>query len=206
MAAMSHEEDLLASIQFSPIPTVVTDFAEPDNPIIGVNEAFCDLTGYSADELIGHNCRILAGAATEAEGRRILRDAIANGRPALTELTNYRKDGSAFCNAVMIAPIRNATGEVTHFMGTQMLVREGCESDNSRRRKAESLLAGLTPRQLQVLQLLTDGLRNHDIGLRLNLSEATVKLHRSNLLKKLGAKTPGEAVRIALEAGVRATE
>lgn len=202
---MSHEENLLASIQLSPIATIITDYTQPDNPIVSVNAAFCELTGYSHDELIGHNCRILTGPATEAEGRRVLREAIANGRPALTELTNYRKDGSEFCNAVMIAPIRNTSGKVTHFLGTQMLVREGCGTVSSRRLEAESLLADLTPRQLQVLQLITEGLRNHDIGLRLNISEATVKLHRSNLLKKLGAKTPGEAVRIALEAGVQAT-
>ncbi len=199
---MPHEAELLASIDLSPLATVVTDFRQRDNPIIGVNEPFCELTGYSPHELVGHNCRILGGADTEAEGKRILREAIVAGRPALTELTNYRKDGSAFCNAVMIAPVRNSSGEVTHFLGTQMLVREGRDTDRLRRLKAETLVEALTSRQREVLRLMTEGLRNREIGERLGLSEATVKLHRSNLLKKLEANSPGEAVRIGLEAGL----
>ncbi|MXO64135.1 LuxR C-terminal-related transcriptional regulator [Qipengyuania oceanensis] len=203
---MSHEEELLASIHLSPLATIITDFRQPDNPIIGANEAFCHLTGYAFNEVIGRNCRFLSGPDTEAEGKHLLSKAIADGRPALAEITNYRKDGSSFCNAVMMAPIKNAAGMVTHFIGTQMLVRDGTDTEHLRRRRAKRLVGGLTPRQLQVLQLLTNGLRNHDIGVRLNLSEATVKLHRSNLLKKLGANSPGEAVRIALEAGVKSTE
>jgi PAS domain S-box-containing protein len=49
-------------IQLSPIPAVISDPRQPDNPIIACNEAFLDLTGYSRQEVIGRNCRFSAWA------------------------------------------------------------------------------------------------------------------------------------------------
>ena len=89
-------EGLFASIDHSPIATVITDARLPDNPIVAVNRAFCELTGYGREEIVGRNCRFLAGAGTEPAARATLCRAVAEGRPALVELTNYRKDGSAF--------------------------------------------------------------------------------------------------------------
>ena len=60
---------LLASIERSPIATIVTDNRQADNPIIAANRAFCDLTGYTSAETIGRNCRMLAGRATEHDAR-----------------------------------------------------------------------------------------------------------------------------------------
>lgn len=194
--------ELLASIQLSPIATIVTDYRQADNPIIGVNDAFCELTGYGPEELIGRNCRLLGGPGTEEDAKRALREAIAAGQPVLTELTNYKKDGTAFCNAVMIAPVRSEDGEVTHFIGSQMQVRNGTQSETSRRLKAATLVGSLTPRQSEVLTCITQGLRNQEIAERLGVAEVTVKMHRSLLLKKLEAKTPGDLVRIAMEAGI----
>lgn len=200
---MSEQEQLLASIRISPIASLVTDFQSPDNPIIGVNDEFCKLTGYSVAEIIGRNCRFLGGPGTEAGPKSILREAVAEGRPALTELTNYKKDGTAFCNAVMIAPVRDSSGRVTHFLGSQMQVRGGERSDLARRQKSEAMVASLTRRQREVLALMAEGLRNREIAEEMQVTEATVKLHRSLLLKKLEANSPGDAVRMALEAGLR---
>jgi PAS domain S-box-containing protein len=191
---------LLRSIQLSPIATLITDYRTEDNPIVGANSAFCELTGYLEHELIGRNCRLLGGPETEPEPKRILREAIASGHPALTELTNYKKDGTAFCNAVMIAPVKNAVGDITHFIGSQMEVQQGLRTDAARRQAAASLVASLTARQSQVLALMAQGLRNREIAARLGIKEVTVKLHRSILMEKLGAKTPGDAVRIGIEA------
>lgn len=200
---MPDQEQLIASIQLSPIASLVTDFRQEDNPIVGVNEAFCNLTGYTTDEVIGRNCRLLGGPGTEMEAKRILREAIAAGQPALTELTNYKKDGAAFCNAVMIAPIRGASGEITHFLGSQMAIRSEDQTETSRRQKSEALVATLTSRQTEVLACMTQGLRNREIAQRLGIKESTVKLHRSIVLEKLEANSPGHAVRIAIEAGLR---
>jgi PAS domain S-box-containing protein len=193
---------LVASIERSPIASVIADARQPDMPIVAVNAAFCELTGYPSAETVGRNCRFLAGARTETPRRQALREALAAARPVLTELINYRKDGSMFCNAVMIAPVMGPAGEPLFFLGSQMEVAPHGATALARRQEAEAALHALTPRQRQVLRLMTEGLRNKQIAAELAIDEATVKLHRSLLLRRLGGRSSGEAVRLAVEAGL----
>jgi PAS domain S-box-containing protein len=192
--------ELIASIRHSPIATVVTDNTAPDNPIVAVNTPFGVLTGFSPDEVLGRNCRFLSGPDTEPARRQLLREAVAAGRPVLTELTNYRKDGSTFLNAVMIAPVRNEAGEVLYHVGSQMDVGGSGAVWLRRRQDATALVERLTERQRSVLALMILGLRNKQIAARLGINEATVKLHRSAMLAKLDAATSSDAIRIGLDA------
>ncbi len=65
-----------------------------------------------------------------------------------------------------------------------------------------SMRKGLSPRELQVLELLHDGRANKEIADRLGVAERTVELHVGNVLTKLGAQSRTEAVSIALERGI----
>lgn len=196
-------EGLLASIDHSPIASVITDARLPDNPIVAVNRAFCELTGYGREEIVGRNCRFLAGAETEPSAQATLRRAVAEGRPALVELTNYRRDGSAFLNAVMVAPVIGEAGEIAYFLGSQMEVDSGSGFSGPRRLRAEQLVRTLTPRQLQVLEHMIAGFRNKQIAGFLAIDEKTVKMHRAGLLARLGVGSSAQAIRIGVEAGVR---
>ena len=60
----------------------------------------------------------------------------------------------------------------------------------------------LTPRELDVLVLLADGVGNREIASRLEISEHTVKFHLSAIFGKLGASTRTDAVRRALRSGL----
>lgn len=195
------EAALFASIGLSPIATVITNPRLPDNPIAAVNAAFERLTGYPAGEAVGRNCRFLAGAATEADAAALLRAAIAAARPAMVEITNYRRDGSLFRNAVMIAPIFDEAGALAYFLGSQMAVPDDA-AGGARRRFAGERLAALTPRQRQVLRHMALGLRNKQIAAELSINEKTVKMHRAALLTRLGAATSADAVRLAVEGGL----
>src|SRR3954464_12853584 len=104
------ESALAASIRLSPIATILCDPHLPDTPIVAVNQAFCALTGYAEREILGRNCRFLAGERTEPAQTERIRAAIRSLRPSVTELLNYRKDGTPFRNAVLIAPILNDSG------------------------------------------------------------------------------------------------
>jgi PAS domain S-box-containing protein len=195
------DDDMASNIGFSPIATVLTDPRTPDNPIISVNAAFSRLTGYSEADVIGRNCRFLAGEKTEPWISKVLREAVSEGKPAFAELLNYRKDGTAFLNAVMIAPRFNDAGELQYFIGSQMDVSsEGTAI--SRRRRAGEAIRRLTPRQRDVLHWMAQGLRNKQIAVRLSINEKTVKMHRGSMLEKLGAATSADAVRVAVEAGL----
>ena len=118
----ARERDLFESIRHTPMAMLITNPRLPDNPIVAANAAFCALTGYPETEILGRNCRFLTGRETDPACSAILRDAIAAGRPALTEIVNYRKDGSPFRNAVMIAPVAGTGGRPDYFIGSQVEV------------------------------------------------------------------------------------
>ena len=198
---MDHDADaLLASIHLSAIATVVTDAREPDNPICAANNAFERLTGYAANEIIGRNCRFLRGEGSEEVASAILRDAIARGAPAMTEILNYHRDGTPFRNAVMIAPVFGEGGEIRFFVGSQMDVSERAGASN-RAGDARRRLECLSGRQHEVLRLMARGYLNKQIAFALGISEKTVKMHRAALLARLGARASADAVRLAVEAG-----
>lgn len=197
------ERDLFASIAATPLAMLITNPRLPDNPIVAANQAFAALTGYAIEEILGRNCRFLVGDGTDPGCSRILRDAVASTRPALTEILNYRKDGSPFRNAVMIAPIFGSDGRAAYFIGSQVEVPREAELDGGvRRERARALLRKLTPRQGQVLKEMTLGYRNKQIAARLGIDEKTVKMHRAAMLDRLGAPTSADAIRISVEAAL----
>ena len=191
---------LRRSVQYTPIATIITDYRLQDNPIVEANDAFVDLTGYPRDEIIGRNCRFLAGHGTEAEAQSALREAIKDGKTALVEITNYRKDGTPFRNAVMLAPIRDEDGSISMFIGSQMELATTGAGGRLRSTRARDLVARLTPRLRQTLELVAMGYRNKEIAGRLGIGEKTVKMHRARLLEALNVKTNADAIRIAVEA------
>jgi PAS domain S-box-containing protein len=98
---------------------VVTDPTLPDNPIVYANEAFLELTGYDRSEVIGFNCRFLQGPGTDQATVKRLRDDLVRGAEFFGEILNYRKDGTPFWNALSIKPLRNASGDIVHFVASQ---------------------------------------------------------------------------------------
>ncbi|APG63618.1 histidine kinase [Sphingorhabdus lutea] len=197
------DDAFLASIHFSPIATVVSDPLLPDNPIIEVNQPFCDLTGYTPDEILGRNCRFLAGPKTEPWVTEQIKSGVSEQRPTLVEILNYKKNGDPFRNAVMIAPVFDDEGEIKYFIGSQVeLPDEETGPSSTRYRAAVGMVKELSPRQLQVLKEMANGFRSKQIAYHLNLSERTVKMHRSIVLKKLGSSSLADAVRLAVEAGL----
>ena len=199
---MTTPATVLQMIRTAHIAAVVSDPRLPDNPIIACNEAFCQLTGYDEAEIIGRNCRFLRGAGTEVELTERLREGIAGGRPVMVEILNYRKDGTPFRNAVMVAPLFDAEGKLEYFLGSQVEVAdEGARSQVDPTRARERL-ACLTPRQRQILKQMAQGLLNKQIAYGLGLSERTIKMHRSAMFRSLGVRTSAEAIRLAVEAGL----
>lgn len=197
------ERDLLETISLSPIAMVVSDPRRPDNPLELVNKAFCELTLYAEDEVVGRNCRFLGGSGTDASVRHEMREAISGARPILAEIVNYRKDGTPFRNGVMIAPLFDAEGELRYFLGSQVdLGPHGADGLRDRRLRSVERVGALPPRQHEVLERMARGLLNKQIAWDLKISEKTVKMHRALLLERLGVATSAEAIRLAVEAGL----
>ena len=110
----------------------IADATKPDCPLIYVNSGFEKLTGYSAAETCGTNCRFLQGKDTGQSAIDEIRRAMKEQRACVVEILNYRKNGEPFWNRLSITPIRDHKGTVTHFMGIQ--------SDVTERRSAEEAL------------------------------------------------------------------
>lgn len=183
----------------SNVAAVVSDPRRPDNPIVACNAVFTQLTGYPREDVIGRNCRFLRGERTEPAQTAMLREAVVARRPAMVELINYRKDGTPFRNAVMIAPLFDEDGEIAYFLGSQMAIDI---TGASRHESAREQVDLLTHRQRQILEALAKGRMNKQIAYEINLTERTVKMHRAAMLKTLGVRTVAEAIRIAIEAGL----
>lgn len=98
---------------------LITDPRQQDNPVVFANGAFCRLTGYAREEVLGRNCRFLQGKDTDPETVRAIRQAVARGEPIVADILNYTKDGTPFWNRLRIRPTRSANGEIDAFVGLQ---------------------------------------------------------------------------------------
>ncbi|EGM76438.1 PAS domain S-box/diguanylate cyclase (GGDEF) domain-containing protein [Rheinheimera sp. A13L] len=108
---------------------IITDNEAPDQPIVYVNPAFEQLTGYTSAEVLGKNCRLLQSQDRHQPGLDSIRRAIRNNCKGNAELLNYRKDGSSFWNDLTLAPVVNDRGHTSHFVG---ILRDITESKNYR--------------------------------------------------------------------------
>ena len=189
-------------IATSPIAAVISNPRLPDNPIVECNDAFEALTGYRSEEIIGHNCRFLNGDDTEPWLIEMLRNGIRRRQPVMVEILNYKKDGTPFRNAVMVAPIFDVDGELEYFLGSQVEIAEDiARANDARRQAAFDRIAALSRRQREVLLQLASGKLNKQIAYELGLSERTIKMHRAALFISLGVRTSADAIRLAIEAG-----
>jgi len=192
-------------IKLSPMAMCVSDPRLPDNPVVACNQAFTDLTGYAEAEIVGRNCRFLSREEKRPQLAERIRASVAERKGFLFDVLNYRKDGTPFHNAVLVAPMFDAAGELLFFLGSQVEVSaKFAESgvQGARRAAALAQVEGLSPRQKEILVMMSQGQLNKQIAYTLNLSEKTVKMHRALVIQRLGVPTSADAVRVAVEAGL----
>lgn len=118
-AAEERSKILERAIAASSNGIIITDALAPNNGIIYANSGFERLTGYSAAEMIGRNCRSLQGSDTDPAALAKIRSAVVSGTNCQVILKNYRKDGTSFWNELNISPVRDATGKIVHYIGVQ---------------------------------------------------------------------------------------
>ncbi|WP_369981485.1 hybrid sensor histidine kinase/response regulator [Xanthomonas bundabergensis] len=161
-----HRSDIFfAAVETTRMPMIVTDPRQADNPIVFVNRAFLEMTGYSSEELLGNNCRFLQGPDTDRDTVDSVREAIAARNDVAVEILNYRKDGSSFWNALFISPVYNEHGELVYYFGSQL--------DVSRRRDTEDALR--QAQKMEALGQLTGGIA-HDFNNLLQVMSGYLEL------------------------------
>ncbi len=110
---------------------VVADLQAPDHPMLYVNPAFEQMTGYSAAEVVGRNCRMLQGEGTDPATVRELSLAIGRGEEHRCVIRNYRKDGTPWWNELHLSPVRDRAGALTHYLGYQHDVTTRIETEEA---------------------------------------------------------------------------
>jgi phototropin len=119
--------DLLSHLQHT---FVISDATLPDCPIIYASDGFCKMTGYTKEEIIGHNCRFLQGSGTDQLEVLKLRDGIRRGIPVSVKLLNYKSDKTPFWNLLTLIPIKH-DGKITRYLGVQVDITNRTEGDNA---------------------------------------------------------------------------
>ncbi len=112
----------------------LSDPDQEDNPIIYANEMFELMTGYSQEEIIGHNCRFLQGEERDQEGLEKVRAAIKEKTSATVTLRNYRKNGEMFYNRFTIRPLFDREGHLIYFLGLQYDVTNQVQAEEELKR------------------------------------------------------------------------
>ncbi len=125
-------------VHFANDIVIVTEAAPliDDGPrILYVNAAFTDVTGYTAEEVLGRTPRLLQGPETSKESRRRIRRALQRKEPIREIVLNYAKSGRKYWLDINIIPLKNSKGEVTFFAAI--------ERDLTEQKDLESKLAKL---------------------------------------------------------------
>jgi sigma-B regulation protein RsbU (phosphoserine phosphatase) len=112
---------LSSAIDQSPTAVLIAD---KDGVIRYVNQSFERLTGYTAGEVVGKNPKLLRSDRTPREQYRRLWSTIQSGREWRGEIEDRRKDGSLYWAQETITPLRDANGEITHYLSIQQDVTE----------------------------------------------------------------------------------
>lgn len=174
------DDIFFAAVEMTRMPMIVTDPNLSDNPIVFANAAFVEMSGYSHAEILGRNCRFLQGPGTDRDTVSQVRQAIEDRTDIAVEILNYKRDGSAFWNALFLSPVFGADGRLIYFFASQL--------DVTRRRDAEDALR--QAQKMEAVGQLTGGIA-HDFNNMLTVIMGNVE----------GAidKTQDELVRRRLE-------
>jgi len=117
-------ELLINAVNQTDVGVTIADARLDDMPLIFVNKAFEEMTGYPASEVIGSNCRFLQGDSRQEEKRKLMRESIEERRNCKVLLRNYRKNGEPFVNELHLSPILDDNGQLSHYVGVQHDVSE----------------------------------------------------------------------------------
>ncbi len=100
-----------------PFALSITDPGRPDDPLVFVSDAFERVTGYVREDVLGRNCRFLQGPGTDPDDIEAIREALARNAELQIDVLNYRADGTAFVNRLLLGPLLDEDGRLDYRLG-----------------------------------------------------------------------------------------
>ncbi|EKG40126.1 sensor domain-containing diguanylate cyclase [Pseudomonas syringae] len=113
--------------------------------IVYVNPAFCSMTGYTAEALIGASPRILQGPDTDPQVIERMRECLSESLFFEGSTVNYRADGSPYIVEWKISPVRDDAGTVCNFVSVQQNISPRIRAEREQHLLAQALNAALDP-------------------------------------------------------------
>ncbi|MBY0405670.1 MAG: PAS domain S-box protein [Cyanobacteria bacterium] len=135
------------SLFFTKNGVTIADVRLPDTPLVYVNPAFTEITGYTSQEALGRNCRFLQGNESDQPGLQVFRQALIQGTSCNVVLKNYKKNGEMFWNELKVSPIYDEQGRLTHFIGIQNDITAYIEKEAQLAKNKERLKLALEAAQ-----------------------------------------------------------
>ncbi len=129
--ALDNAKDVILITEAEPLD-------KPGPKIVYANQAFYELTGFTPEETIGNDPRMLQGEGTDRATLDRVRVALKAGEPIRVEVVNYTKSGQSYWLDMIIVPLRDPDGRVTHFAAIERDITaiKSLEQDLSRRQEA----------------------------------------------------------------------
>ena len=191
------QNDLLAqAIESCNVGISIADASVQGFPLVFLNSEFEKITGYSKEEMLGINCRLLQGPNTDKNVIDIITHAIETLKTQRIEILNYKKDGTEFWNSLQISPVFNEQQQLTAYVGiqqditeqkaaNQLLIEAKAAAEQANIAKSEFLAAMSheirTPMNgvLGMLNLILDSSLNekqhHQVSIALNSANSLLK-------------------------------
>lgn len=157
------------------------DFEKDGFKIIYVNKALCQMTGHSAEEVIGKSTKVFQGLGTSNKSYNMLIRTIRKNGSFQGEIKNFRKDGTPYWLDISIVPVKDDKGKLTHFAAIQRDITERKLHEQQLRHAHENAEREIKERKRIEIQLqeYTDKLELD----RLDLREAQKKAETANIAK-----------------------
>ncbi len=118
--------------------------------VIWVNQAFTTLTGYTPEEILGRDLRVLKSGGNDPSQYKKLWETILAGKVWAGRLVNRKKDGSLYSEEQTITPVRNAEGDIAHFVAIKQDVSER-ERITLELKKSNELMRAVNQAQVQFI-------------------------------------------------------
>ncbi len=168
---------LSQAVEQSPVTVVLTDL---EGNIEYINQKFTDLTGYSRDEVLGKNPRILKSGLTPEEEYGKLWKAITAGGQWQGEFRNKKKNGDLFWEKASISPIKDSKGRIAHYLGIKEDITDRKRIEEALRR-SESFLQ-------TTFDAIQDGISVLDKDLNIVRANEALERWYAHMLPLIGKK------------------
>ncbi|WP_139112932.1 PAS domain S-box protein [Mucilaginibacter sp. PPCGB 2223] len=180
-------ESVITNTTDAVLITEVSPLDEPGPGIIYVNNAFTRMTGYTSEEILEKTPRILQGPKTDKQELKRLRNALEKAESCEVTTVNYKKNGEEFWINFSVSPVKDASGQNTHFIAIEKDITQAKNEELQKLKLAEEIAESLKEKNT-VLESIGDAFfavdKNWVVTYWNNMAEKILKTPKEQIVDK----------------------